>query len=554
MWYNIAKRMAFITAIFALILSILMVANFVQTKSIDPLNSQALNQLMLELQKDPENAALKDQIRAIDLLARKAYFTHQWQIKTGSILLFISVLILLISLKYIHSLRSKLPNLEESPGIEDSWQAKILARKYITYSGLTLFSLALILAIVSETEMNGKVSSVNAAKLPSLEEIRQNWPNFRGPEGIGLSYQTGFPTEWNGESGQNIIWKIPIQKPGFNSPIVWGTQLFLSGADKTSQIVYCIDTESGKILWEVALNDIPGSPEERPKVTRDTGYAAPTMSTDGHYVYVIFATGDIACLDFNGNRIWSKNLGAPKNHYGHSSSLINYKSLLLIQFDHNKGKQLIALQAQSGETVYETIRDVQISWASPIVINTGERAEVILSSNPHVISYDPESGQELWRIECMDGEVAPSPAYADQIVFVVNEYARLAAITLTEKPEILWEYDDDLSEVSSPVATSELLFLPSSYGTVTCFDSKTGKVYWIQEFDEGFYSSPIIVEDLVYLMDRSGVIQIFKVAREFQRAGNASLGEKAMTIPAFKDGRIYIRGEQNLYCIGNKDG
>jgi outer membrane protein assembly factor BamB len=554
MWYNIAKRIVLITAIFALILSILMVANFIQTKSIDPLNSQALNQLMLELQKNPENADLKDQIRAIDLLARRAYFTHQWQIRTGSILLFVSVLMILISLKYMNSLRSKLPDLEEQPGAKDSWESRIQARKYITFSGLILFALALVLGFISESELNEEVSWVSTDEYPTLDEIRQNSPNFRGPEGIGISYQTGFPTEWNGTSGQNIIWKIPLQKPGFNSPIVWGTQLFLSGADKTSQVVYCIDIELGRIVWQVELNDIAGSPTERPKVTRDTGYAAPTMSTDGYYVYVIFATGDIACLDFKGNRIWTKNLGVPKNHYGHSSSLINFKSLLLIQFDHNKGKQLIALKSQTGDMVYNTTRDVQISWASPIVVNTGKMTEVILTSNPHVISYNPENGRELWRVKCMDGEVAPSPAYADQMIFVVNEYARLAAIKLGERPTILWEYDDELSEVSSPVATSDLVFLPSSYGTVSCFDSKTGEIYWMHEFDEGFYSSPIIVEDLVYLMDRSGVIQIFKAAKEFQLAGQASLGEKAMTIPAFKDGRIYIRGEQNLYCIGNKDG
>jgi len=554
-WYQVVKRIALVAAVFAVIVSILLLANYIQTKSIDPLNSQALNHLMLELQKDPENTALKEQIRALDLLARKAYFTNKWQIRTGGFLLFVSIVILIFSLKYLNSFRSKLPDLEQDLSAETSWESKIIARRSITYSGLVLFALALISGFLWESELTPSESTPDhSLRYPTLEQIRQNWPSFRGPEGNGIAYQSGFPVEWNGNTGKNIIWKTEIPKPGFNSPIIWDKKLFISGADQNSQVVYCIDTRSGKFLWQTELNDLPGSSVERPKVTKDTGYAAPTMTTNGTYVYVIFATGDIACLDFDGNRIWAKNLGVPKNHYGHSSSLIMHKNLLLVQFDHNASKQLIALQANTGNEAYKTTRDVQISWASPILVNTTDRAEIILNSNPFVISYNPENGQELWRIKCMDGEVAPSPAYADGMVFVVNDYARLAAIRLGSPPELTWEYDEDLSEVPSPVATSELLIMASSYGTVSCFSSKNGEKYWVHEFDEGFYSSPILVDTLIYLMDMSGIMQIFKVAKEFQMVGQAALGEQVMTIPAFMDAHIYIRGEKNLYCIGKQDG
>jgi outer membrane protein assembly factor BamB len=554
-WYHVAKRIALVAGIFAVIVSILMIANYIQTKSIDPLNSKALNHLMLELQKDPENVALKEQIRALDLLARKAYFTNQWQIRSGGFLLFASLLILIVSLKYINSFKSRLPDLEQELDSDASWQSKILARKYVTYSGLSLIVIALASGLLWESELQVSESgSIDQIKYPTLEEIRQNWPAFRGPESNAIVYQSGFPTQWNGVTGENIIWKTAIPISGFNSPIIWDDKLFISGADQNTQVVYCINTQTGKILWQTELNNIPGSPDKPPKVTKDTGYAAPTMTTNGTYVYAIFGTGDIACLDYDGNRIWVKNLGVPKNHYGHSSSLIIHKNLLLVQFDHNSSKRLIALQAETGNEAYNIKRNVQISWASPILIHSADRTEIILNSNPFVISYNPENGQELWRIKCMDGEVAPSPAYSDGMVFVVNDYARLAAIKLGSPPEISWEYDDDLSEVPSPVATSELLIMPSSYGTVTCFDSKSGEIYWVHEFDEGFYSSPIMVDDLIFLMDKSGVMQIFKAAKEFQIVSQAPLGERVMTIPAFINMRIYIRAEKNLYCIGKQDG
>ena len=556
LWYNIAKRIAVVAAVLAGILSVLMIANYIQTKSVDPLNSQAISQLMTKLQQNPEDTVLIEQIRALDLLARKAYFTHQWQIRTGSYLLFAFVLVLLLAVKYMSSLESRLPDLSKSPEPDKTWKNRLLSRKYILYGGLGLVLLAFVLGVLSQTEIN-KIGIVQPEKsqgtsdYPSIQEIRNNWPGFRGPEGIGWGYHTDVPTEWDGPSGQNILWKIPIPHPGFNSPIIWGKRIFLSGADRRTQVVYCIDADSGEILWQTELNDIPGSPERRPQVTEDTGFAAPTMTTDGTRVFALFATGDIACLDFEGKRIWAKNLGVPENHYGHASSLITYQDLLLVQYDQNTGGRLLALRTQSGDMVYDQSRDVEISWASPILVNTGNRAELILNSNPFVVSHDPRTGQELWRVRCMLGEIAPSPAYADGMVFVVNDYARLAAIKLGESAELAWEYIDDLSEVSSPLATKDILIMAASYGTVTCFESKTGERLWIEEFDEGFYSSPILVGDLVYLMDMAGVMYVFKANKEYQLINRNELGEQAMTIPAFMHGRIYIRGVKNLFCIGN---
>ena len=556
LWYNIAKRIAIVAAVLAGILSVLMIVNYIQTKSVDPLNSQAISQLMTRLKESPNDTALKEQIRALDLLARKAYFTHQWQIRTGSYLLFAFVLVLLLALKYMSSLQPRLPDLSKSPEPDETWESKFLSRKYILFGGLGLFFLAFVLGILSQTELKNigiikTEESQGTAVFPSIEEIRDNWPGFRGPEGIGVAYHTDVPTEWDGPTGQNILWKTPIPHPGYNSPIVWGKRIFLSGADRRIQIVYCIDADSGKILWQTELNDIPGSPERRPQVTEDTGYAAPTMTTDGQRVFALFATGDIACLDFEGNRIWAKNLGMPDNHYGHASSLITYRDLLLLQFDQNAGGRLLALRTRTGDLVYDQPRDVEISWASPILVNTGSRTELILNSNPFVISHDPQTGQELWQVRCMQGEIAPSPAYADGMVYVVNDYARLAAIMLGETPNVAWEYIDDLSEVASPLATKDLVIMAASYGAVTCFESKTGERLWIQDFDEGFYSSPILVGDSVFLMDMFGVTYVFKAEKEFQLLSKNELGERAMTIPAFMHNRIYIRGEKNLFCIGD---
>jgi outer membrane protein assembly factor BamB len=546
--YKITRRAALISALFAAVLSILLIANYVQTKSIDPLNSAALQQLMTQLQENPNDEALKQQIRALDLLARRAYFTNQWQLRTGGFILFVSVLVLLISLKYVSSLKPQLPDLAQTAAAE-SWEQKLLARRGIIYTGLAVFVIAFFLGILAENQLKDRVVK---SSYPSVDELRTNWPTFRGPQGQGISYAKNPPTVWDGKAGDNIKWMTEVPLPGFNSPVVWDDKVFLSGADEESQQVYCFDTGSGELLWTTDINDIPGHPDEAPDVTEDTGFAAPTLAVDGERVFVIFATGDLACLDYDGKRLWGKNLGMPDNHYGHSSSLVMHDDVLLVQYDTNEESHLYGFRSAIGEQMYVVDRkDVDISWASPVIANTGSRDEIILNSNPLVTSYDPITGKELWRVDCMDAEVGPSVAYADGFVYAVNEYALMAAIKLEGTPHIAWENEDDLPEAASPVVYNGLLFMASSYGTVTCFDAQSGDVHWTHEFDDGFYSSPIAAGENIYLMDHRGVVHVFKAADEFELIADNPLGERADTVPAFMDGRIFIRGEKNLFCIGS---
>jgi outer membrane protein assembly factor BamB len=167
-----------------------------------------------------------------------------------------------------------------------------------------------------------------------------------------------------------------------------------------------------------------------------------------------------------------------------------------------------------------------------------------------VAGYDPGSGKELWAVECMMGEVGPSPAYGDGKVFAANEYAKLAVIDLDQPQEILWEDNEYLPEVSSPVTLEGLLYIATSYGVFACYDAETGEKYWEKEYGHGFYSSPLIADGKVYAMDMGGVMHIFRLSKEFSLAGECPLGERAYTTPAFAEGRIYIRGEEHLYCIG----
>lgn len=209
---------------------------------------------------------------------------------------------------------------------------------------------------------------------------------------------------------------------------------------------------------------------------------------------------------------------------------------------------MLALAAQTGETVWDIKRDNMISWASPILVDVDGKMQVITTTDPNVAAYDLETGEEIWLQAVMMGEVGPSCAYDDGLVYANNEYASMVAIDV-QTGEIVWEGYDYLSEAASPVAHEGLLYLATSYGVLVCYDAKTGEQYWEKDFGGVFYSSPMIAEGKIFMMHNSGVMYILNADKDGTIVSEADLGEPSSALPAFADGRIYIRGDNSLYCI-----
>lgn len=609
---QLARWVAWIAAGFAVLMAFMLIANYIQIRLNDPIDNKTIPELVKRLSENPSDEALKAEIRAFDLMARKAYFTSQWQIRTGTYLMFLGIIVSVLAVRYLFAAKSKLNEIDSIDKVNGL--DKLIAQKWVIYVGSGLIVLALGTGFLSysglkdyqvneasvvqqetttenvapevaetntstadSTQVSGNAVAETAtpsgtgeqiapatasaavqetkpaaamAGPPTQALINANYPFFRGPQGDGVAFQKNLPTDWNGAGGKNVLWKVKIPKAGYSSPIIWGDKLFITGADAQARMVYCLDKNTGKQLWEAAADNIQGSPSKMPKVTNDTGLAAPTMATDGNAVFAIFATGDVLALDMNGQRIWARNLGVPDNHYGHGSSLIVYKDKLLIQYDTNKGGKLMALSTKTGETAWETARSTKISWSSPILVNTGSRVEVILTTNPNVNGYDPQTGKELWNIACLSGEVGPSAGYADGMVFAANEYAKLVGIKIGSAPQIVWEADEFLPEVASPLAVNGLLYVATSYGVLACYDAKTGEKLWDQDYGEGFYASPVSADGKVYATDMSGKTHIVKTTRDYQLVGTPELGEKVVCSPVFQDEKVYLRGMNNLYCIG----
>jgi len=584
---RLLQSIALAAALLAFVLCILITLNYVQMKRSDPLNSPAMKVMIERFRNNPEDQQIRTEIRELDLLARKAFFTNKWQIRTGAYLLLFSVLIVVICLQFISLSERKLPGLP-GPRQDHFWDARKINRKWVAWSGIVLVCFSLFFAFLTHNELGNTMQQLTVAGrqsdtsqadgtadldsnamaqdtstastdisgstasmdgFPTQDEVNNNSATFRGPGGNGIVFQQGFPTSWDGRNGKNIKWKTEIALPGYNSPVVWNDKIFLSGASDKKREVFCFDMVSGKLLWRFVVEKIPGSSTAVPKTHRETGFAAPTLATDGRRVYAIFANGDLVALDFSGKQVWAKNMGFPKNHYGHSSSLIMYHDMLMVQYDQTGSTNIIALDGKSGDQRWKTSREVKISWSSPILVNTGKQMELMLVAEPFVISYDPATGKERWRFDCISGEVGPSLAYADGVVFSVNEYSKLAAVKIGTSPSLLWESDEYLSDIPSPVATAKYLFLPTSYGMMVCYDAKTGKKYWEHDFSTPTYASPMIVSGNVYQLDKKGVMHVFKADKTYTSVSESALGEGSVCTPAFAAGKIIIRGDKYLYCI-----
>ncbi len=214
--------------------------------------------------------------------------------------------------------------------------------------------------------------------------------------------------------------------------------------------------------------------------------------------------------------------------------------------------QLLAFDLATGKLAWQAKREA-ISWSSPILAENKGRMELILTDSKAVEGYDPVLGKSLWRVECLNGEVASSAAFANGTVFVANDGAAASAIDVASPNRTtLWQWDGALPDAASPVANEQYLIMPTPFGAVTCINMKTGKALWEHEFDQGFSSSPILVNDRVYILDVAGRMQIFKMDDEFELLGVADLGEPVYATPAFVEDRVYVRSLTHLFCIQAK--
>jgi outer membrane protein assembly factor BamB len=558
---EVAHTTAKVAGVFSVIFLVLLVGNFIGTAVIGPAREDGLASMIAKLRLDPTNGQLQSDIRQFDLSIRQARLWRLSFAQHCSYMLLLSVVVFLIASKAVAQMHNSLPK----PGLRRDAGPRQIREASVSRWAVVGAVIVAAGAGWGLLEYYRPLAFVNAeSRAPayaSMAEKSMQWPRFRGPGGSGVSRFDNIPTQWNGASGQGILWKSPVLLPGHNSPVVWDKRVFISGATADKREVYCFDADSGRLLW---TGDVPTSPAAAGKkleMSEDTGYAASSVATDGQRIYAIFPTGDVAAFDLTGRRLWYKSLGVPENPYGYASSLETYQDRVIVQDDQgdpdSAKSRLYAFDGSTGRPVWEAKRNVYSSWTSPIVVDVGGRPQLITVANPWVIAYDPAGGAEIWRAKCTSGDTTPSPIYAGGLVLAIEPSSHLAAIKPDGKGDVTathvaWKMTESGPDICSPVGNDQFVYLLEGSGTLVCCSLPDGKKLYSQDLKESFMASPSIAGNKLYVPAETGVMHIVEVGPQYKEIGKCELGEKTRASPAFAPGRLYIRGEKNLYCIGGR--
>ncbi|MEJ2109333.1 MAG: PQQ-binding-like beta-propeller repeat protein [Acidobacteriota bacterium] len=431
--------------------------------------------------------------------------------------------------------------------------------------------------------------------LTSYVARSENWPQFRGPSSSGISDESELPVQCSPE--ENIQWKAVLAGAGTSSPIVWEDKVFVTsqkgrvpirqtsypqlerddqslahkenpisgnvpassdGDEDVQLIVEAFRISDGKQLWESSI-DATG---EFPEFHEKHNLATPTPVTDGNRVYAWFGTGQLVALDMNGHLLWSRHLGleyAPfTTRWGHGSSPTLYNDTILLLCDHTGDSYLLALDAKTGKERWKADRGMDhISHATPLVIRAGARDELIINSSERIDAYDPADGTLLWYADKWRQTPVPTPVFHNGLLFMSRGYRNSDFLAIrpggkgdVTSENILWRTSGGASYVPSILYYRDLLYVTNEVGIVTCAEASTGKTVWKKRLGGIFFASPVAGDGKVYLVGETGETFVLKAGREPVILSTNSLDERILASPAISQGRLFLRSDGSLFCIG----
>jgi len=565
--------MAWIAGAFLVLIGLVMLVSHVNTDAVGPLKSTALAELKNRLRLSPMDDSLKQQVRQLDLELRGQYFRQLSQMSSGVYLVLAGAAVFLFSFKR-HTRAHQVPPMPQ-PRVDDAGsraRRAAGARWAVAGTGAAVAALLLALSASFSTALPkdpagvDKLLGTDDAAAPSdaatAEEMKLNWPRFRGADGGGISAFTNYPASWETNVGKGLAWKIPSPSPGFNSPLAWGDRVYFSGGNAALREVLCLDAKTGAVVWRQAVTNVVGSPTGPLEIPESTGYAAATMASDGRRVYAMFANGDLAAFSLDGKPVWSKGFGALKNPYGHATSLATWQDRVILQLDQGDSEEaksrLYALDGRTGKVLWQRPRKVGGSWASPIVFEAAGKAQILTLAVPNAVAYAATDGAELWRADCLNGEITPSPIFAGGLAIVISPSEKVLAIRPdghgdVTKTHVAWIAEENVPDITCPLSTGELVFTLSSSGMLTCFDGKDGKKVWDHDFDAEFHSSPSLAGNRLYLFSEKGTAVVVEAGRQFKELFRTEMGDGFHASPAFLKDRIILRGVKNIWCLGGAE-
>ncbi|CAN5573668.1 PQQ-binding-like beta-propeller repeat protein [soil metagenome] len=412
----------------------------------------------------------------------------------------------------------------------------------------------------------------------SLPAFAENWPQWRGPKNDGHSTEKGLVTEWS--PTKNILWKLPMPGPGSSTPAIWGDRMFFTSMDKDDVVLMCVGTD-GKEKWRKPM----GSPANYKQMKDEGGnLASGSCSTDGKLVFAFAGSGKLAAFDFDGKEVWAldtlKIQGEDKFNIqfgAHWTPVLHDGKLYVTLFDR-KEQNMLALDASTGHVDWKVERKSDSPkgvespdvYASPFIWQNGSLALLIVHGNDYCTAHSLRDGAEIWRVTELNPKASynkawravSSPLVTEDLIIVPSckKGVTVAIDPLKAKgtidpgsPAEKWRALKNTPDVPSPIRVGDLVYIMGEVGTLYCYDIKTGKVIYEEKITNMRHrANPVCIDGKLYLVGRDGTTVVVKAGREFEKLAENKLPDVFGASPAVSDGRIYLRGWKDLYCIGTK--
>ncbi len=419
-------------------------------------------------------------------------------------------------------------------------------------------------------------------------EIEQNWPQWRGPYANGIAPGGNPPVEWS--ENRNVKWKIEIPGKGHATPIVWGDIMYVSTAmevegqdtpaaaqqqeggrgmrnTRTTKMhkfaVIAINRLTGRTVWQTVVT------EEVPQEgTHELGsWASNSPVTDGEHIYAYFGSRGLYCLDMNGEVKWDRDFGQMEKRmeFGEGSSPALHRNKVIVLWDQEGDSFISAIDKNTGEDIWKVNRNEGTSWSTPFIVERNGQTQVITVASKFVRSYDVATGELIWRCSGLTSNLIPVPVIADDILYVMSGHRGFALIAIklseakgdiTGGDAILWTRDKDTPYTPSPLLIDEKLYiLRSNRGMLTCLNAKDGSEYYVAQRLEGIndlYTSPVAVNDRIYILGNNGTMVVVKGGTQFEIIATNTLDDRFNASPVVIGDTLYLRGYNYLYCISQQ--
>jgi outer membrane protein assembly factor BamB len=414
--------------------------------------------------------------------------------------------------------------------------------------------------------------SPQAVSLPAIESDAADassdggqWPGWRGPRSAGVATDKGLPIAFGPQAG--VRWKVEIPGGGNSSPVVWGDRIYLTaalGAQPARLVLSAFDRQTGKHVWGTDVAEAAGASHDK------NGHASASVVTNGQLIFAFFGSSGLFALDETGRRVWQQSLGPLEHGWGTAASPVLFEDLVIQLADCQSQSSIRAFRQQTGEPVWTTPRESTGCWTTPVLIDVppqaaaggAARTELIVNgtgtadgSPGYVISYDPRSGKELWRVRGTTDIVCPTALFAGGLVYSLS--GRNGPI-LAIRPggtgdvtgsHVVWKTKRGGPYVPTGVAYRNRLYVITDGGVLACHNAGDGTRIWQQRLRGAFTSSLVAGDGRIYATNERGTMFVVAAADEFKLLAENELDERMLATPAISQGELLLRTERHLWCI-----